>query len=152
MSSIAMNAPAAKHEHNKWLYVGIAILAIAVLVWGVAVYRQENGTPLARDKANELVATLEAQGLAAPTDIKEIARTLGEDGGAVCAHPGGALNKATANGLQTSGAAGPGLRPIQTSQDIVQAEAAVLTVYCPDQLAGFQRYVNGQRYADVIRE
>jgi hypothetical protein len=123
------------------------VLVILLLV-GLLTYRRTTATPRAEAKADQLIAALAAAG--APTPSKtQIVRLLGEDGGAVCADPNSALARAAQYGGLSNGAGGPGIRPTIASSRAVRGELLVLSVYCPEQLAGFTTFVDGLTYADV---
>jgi hypothetical protein len=87
-----------------------------------------------------------------PANKESIVRVFGDDGGAMCESPSSALKRALYSGMLMNGAAGPGARPVKVSRSLVDGELLALGVYCPSQVDDFQRFVNDQHYADVIRK
>ena len=67
---------------------------------------------------------------------------LGDDGGAVCANPNDALSRATFLSQLTNGATGPGNRPVIANARIAEGELAIIKIYCPDELAEFQQFID----------
>jgi hypothetical protein len=67
---------------------------------------------------------------------------LGDDGGAVCANPNNALSRATFHSQLTNGAPGPGNRPVIANDRVAKGELAIIKIYCPDQLAEFQQFID----------
>ena len=92
-------------------------------------------------KADQLIAAIESAGGTAPSR-EQIARVLGDDGGAVCANPNDALSRATFLSQLTNGATGPGNRPVIANARIAIGEVAIIKVYCPDELAEFQQFID----------
>ncbi|MEN3358511.1 MAG: hypothetical protein V7637_2493 [Mycobacteriales bacterium] len=135
---------------TRWIVLVVDVVLLLLVVIGLAVYRSGSASSVALAKADQLAATLGAAGLPVPAR-DQIVRVLGEDGGAACADPGGALSRAVLNSHLSNGAGGPGSRPVIAAGRLVQGEKLVLSVYCPDQLAGFTRYVDGLKYSDVIK-
>ena len=78
---------------------------------------------------------------------------LGRDGGAMCQDPNGALSRAMLQAQLSNGAGGPGQRPVIADTDVVQGETLAISVYCPDKLAEFTRYVkNTLTFDDVVHD
>ena len=78
-------------------------------------------------------------------------RVLGDDGGATCEDPSGALSRATLLGQLVNGAAGPGIRPVVADNRVVRGQLLVIEIYCPDELAGFQDLVDGLNLDDTVK-
>jgi hypothetical protein len=74
---------------------------------------------------------------------------LGDDGGAVCQDPASALSRATLNAQLTNGAAGPGQRPVIADKRVVQGQALIIKVYCPEYIEEFQQVVDDLKFDDV---
>lgn len=132
-------------------YVVLGVLALGAILTGVLIFNNAKENKEANAKAEQVAAAFVAAGLPAP-DTRQIARTLGTDGGAVCADPNNALKRAILFAGMTNGAAGPGQRPIIADSRVVQGERTVLQVYCPEQLPGFNEYVSDLDFDDVIKE
>jgi len=122
------------------LYVVSVVLLVAFLIGGLLTYHSAKSSREAEQKADQLIAELEAQGARTPSR-EQIIQVLGDDGGAVCANPNEALNRATLFGQMANGAAGPGMRPVIADNKVVQGELLIIKVYCPDELAEFQKLV-----------
>lgn len=131
------------------LYVVSVILLVAFGVGGLLVFHSAKSTREAEEKADQLIAALEAQGARTPSR-EQIIRVLGDDGGSVCADPNEALNRATLFGEMTNGAAGPGMRPVISDNKVVQGELLIIQVYCPDELAEFQKLVDDLNLNDDV--
>jgi hypothetical protein len=129
------------------LYIVVSVVLVIVAVWAVIAFSSARGAQRAEEKADELVQTLEDAGATAPRP-EVIARVLGDDGGAVCANPNQALSRATLYGMLTTGAGGPGERPIITDNKVLQGQLAIIEVYCPDELAEFQEFVDSLETTD----
>jgi hypothetical protein len=117
---------------NAALYWTIAVVVAALLGVGVATYRFHQPSPEAEAKASQLIAALQAAGLPVPQDVESIARTLGTDGGTVCADPAAALRKAATDAQLVNGASYVGQRPIRAEVNLLRGGLIVLDVYCPD--------------------
>ena len=127
---------------RRIIYV-VSILLLAVFViTGLVTFHAARTSAKATDKANQLVAELEKVGVTAPP-VQSIVGVLGEDGGAVCADPNTAISHANANGQLTNGAANVGVRPVIAPATAVQGQLLIMQVYCPDEVADFQAYVDG---------
>jgi hypothetical protein len=133
------------------LYGVVAILLVVLAVVAVASWRRAEQTRAAQEKADRLVVALEELGAHEPSQ-DQIVRVLGADGGPVCADPAAALNRAGYVTGLTNGAGGPGTRPVIADSDLMAAELAVITIYCPDQLSAFQEYVEDLRTAELTDE
>ncbi len=94
---------------------------------------------------------LESAGAQAPSS-EVLVRLLGDDGGAVCADPNGALSRATLLSQLSTGSGGPGSRPIIADNKVVQGELLIIKVYCPDELEDFQQFVDDLKTDDVAHE
>ena len=131
------------------LYVVSVVLLVAFMVGGLLTFRSAKSTREAEAKADQLIAALEAQGARTPSR-EQIIRVLGDDGGAVCANPNEALNRAILFDEMSNGAAGPGMRPVIADNKVVHGELLIIQVYCPDQLAEFQKLVNDLKLNDNV--
>ena len=69
-----------QEKSHKWVYITIIIVIVALMVAGVALYRQEKQSKAARAAATEFVTELKAAGLPAPT-ADDAVRLYGVDGG-----------------------------------------------------------------------
>ncbi|MGY3317228.1 hypothetical protein [Arthrobacter sp. TE12232] len=123
------------------IYIVAMTLLVVFAVVALLNFRQARETQQSLTKADQLIATIESAGGTAPSR-EQIARVLGDDGGAVCANPNNALSRATFLSQLTNGATGPGNRPVIANARIAIGEVAIIKVYCPDQLAEFQQFIN----------
>ncbi|SHN45093.1 hypothetical protein [Cryptosporangium aurantiacum] len=144
---MSVETEASAHDRNRViLYAVIATAFVLLAIWALIVFPTATDNSVARVKADQTIAALEDAGL--PTPSRDfLVQTLGTDGGFPCRDPGGAFEKAIWNLQLTNGAAHVGVRPVLVARNLVRAEAIVLSVYCPDQLATFERYRDGLRYS-----
>jgi hypothetical protein len=131
------------------LYVVSVVLLVAFLVGGLIAFHSATSTREAEEKADQLIAALEQQGARTPTR-EQIITVLGDDGGAVCANPNEALNRAILFGQLTNGAAGPGMRPVIADNKVVQGQLLIIQVYCPEELDEFQKLVDDLNLNDEV--
>jgi Tfp pilus assembly protein FimT len=123
-------------------YIVATILLVVFAVVALLNFRSARETQQSLAKADQLIAEISAAGGTAPSR-EQIARVLGDDGGAVCANPNEALSRATFQSQLTNGAAGPGIRPVIAPERVAKGELAVIKIYCPDKLADFQQFIDG---------
>ncbi|MGW6914451.1 hypothetical protein ACWGB8_11615 [Kitasatospora sp. NPDC054939] len=143
-------SPSMMASRHRWIYVGSIVLLVGMLITGLLTYSQLHETNQANQKAQELSGKLSAAGYPAPSQ-DQIVHTLGDDGGAVCEDPGDALKRAQWKNAMSNGASGPGQRPVLSDREVVQAEAIVLSVYCPDELADIQDDIDDLKLHDTVR-
>ncbi|WP_445402785.1 hypothetical protein ACSMX9_14920 [Streptomyces sp. LE64] len=137
-------------NQHKWIYIGAILLLVALVVIGIVQYEAVRTTNEAQKKAEQLADMLEADGFRRP-DPEAVARTLGTDGGPVCQDPDAALKSALWKVNLSNGATGPGQRPVISDRQVVEAEAIVLGVYCPDQLKQIQDRIDDLKTSDTVR-
>ncbi|MER5350339.1 hypothetical protein ABT093_08395 [Kitasatospora sp. NPDC002551] len=137
-------------SRHRWIYLGAIVLLIGMLITGLLTYTQLHETNEANRKAQQLSEALTAAGYPVPSQ-DQIVHTLGEDGGAVCEDPAGALQQAQWKYGMSNGAAGPGQRPVLSDREVVFAEAIVLSVYCPDKLAAIKDKIDDLKLDDTVR-
>ncbi len=125
--------------YTGWGLVFVALLTVMLVMFGNRQANREVSD--AQDLAAQLNQALGQAGLGT-LDEDTVVQVLGADGGAVCADPGAALGTAEQRITSGSGAAGPGARPSLTASDAIQAEGIVIDVYCPDERAAFDEYVD----------
>jgi Tfp pilus assembly protein FimT len=123
------------------VYIVAMILLVVFAVVALLSFRSARETQQSLAKADQLITAIESAGGTAPPR-EQIARVLGDDGGAVCANPNGALSRATFLSQLTNGATGPGYRPVIANARIAVGQLAIIKVYCPDQLAEFQQFID----------
>lgn len=124
------------------IYIVSIILLVIFAVVALLNFRSARETQQSLAKADQLIAEINAAGGTAPSR-EQIARVLGDDGGAVCANPNDALSRATFHSQLTNGATGPGSRPVIANDRVAKGELAIIKIYCPDKLADFQQFVDG---------
>ena len=137
-------------RERRTIYLVVGAVIVVLLVISLFTYRSKQSTEQAQQKANQLIAALHAAGAPTPTQ-QQIVTVLGDDGGAVCKDPSGALSKATLLGQLMNGAAGPGMRPVIADNRVVKGELAIIKIYCPDQLPSFQEFVNSLNLDNVVK-
>ena len=131
---------------HRWVVV---VVLVALVVVGLFSFGYAVNNAQAQQKATELVAALEAEGLRAPANTDTIVRVFGDDGGAICDDPGSSLRKALLDQSLTNGAGFVGTRPIIAERNLIKGEIVVLQVYCPDVLDDFQDRVADYKLDDV---
>jgi Tfp pilus assembly protein FimT len=139
-----------KRERN-WIYITACIILGALVIAGLIAFSSARETRQAQEKADELIAALQDAGARTP-DQDQIVRVLGEDGGATCADPNEALSRATLLAQLTNGATGPGVRPVIADSRAVQGQLLIIEIYCPEELADFQAFVDDLKTDDVASE
>jgi hypothetical protein len=130
------------------LYTLATIIVVLLVVVSLFTFHAAASNRTAEAKADQFIAALQDAGAVTPTR-DQVVHVLGDDGGAVCAHPNDSLTRATGLALLANGAAGPGARPVIADSRLLKGELLVLQVYCPDELAEFQTFVNDLKSADV---
>jgi hypothetical protein len=133
--------------HRRAVYVGTIVVLVVLLVLALMAYTSTRDDLAAMRKADQLSGRLRAAGLPVP-ETSVLAQTFGTDGGAACDDPAKALVNARTNGGLTSGATGPGNRPIIAATDLVTGERQVLATYCPDKLPSFNQRVKDLKLED----
>jgi hypothetical protein len=141
-------APFWRSEH-RFIYLGSAVVLVALLVAGLIGFSQAGTSVSANDKANRLATQLEAAGYPVP-DHGVIVRTLGTDGGLLCTDPGNSLVVSQAKIALSNGAGGPGQRPVISDDLAINAAELAVSVYCPDQLGAFKKAYGDLKYADTV--
>ena len=136
--------------HRRWLYWGAIAILVVVVVIALFAFGSARSTREAREKADQLIASLEDAGVHAPS-LDQIVRVRGSDGGAVCEDPADALRRATLLAQMTNGATGPGQRPVIVDRRIVHGELLIIQTYCPDELEDIQDKVDELDFEQVIR-
>jgi hypothetical protein len=139
-----------RSEH-RWIYLGSALVLVALLVAGLLTFKQVHDSVQANAKANRLATRLADAGYPVP-DHGTIVRTLGQDGGLLCDDPGNPLVKAQAKIAMSNGADGPGQRPIIDDTLAINAAEIAVSVYCPDKIGQFKKAYGDLKYADTATE
>ncbi|GAA3349285.1 hypothetical protein GCM10020358_70820 [Amorphoplanes nipponensis] len=135
-------------RRTTYIVLAVALLlltGVALLMFGSA-----RSDARAEEKADQYIAELSANGLGTPSRDR-IVQVLGDDGGALCADPASALNRAALYGALTNGAGGPGARPVIADHKVLRGQLLAIKVYCPEELENFTEVVDGLTYADVAQ-
>jgi Tfp pilus assembly protein FimT len=128
-------------RERSWLYITSCIVLGVMVVIALLAFGSARKTAKAQDKADQLITALNAAGARTP-DKDQIVRVLGDDGGATCDNPNQALSRATLLSQLANGATGPGARPVIADSRAVKGQLLIIKVYCPDELADFQAFVD----------
>jgi Tfp pilus assembly protein FimT len=128
-------------RERSWLYITSCIVLAVMVVIALFTFGSAVQNKNAQDKADQLISELNAAGARTP-DKDQIVRVLGDDGGATCADPNKALSRATLLSQLANGATGPGARPVIADSRAVQGQLLIIKIYCPDELADFQEFVD----------
>ena len=137
----------AKHRRLLWISGGVALVLVII---GLFTYNAGADDRQAQQKAQQLSQKFEHNGLFVP-DTDVLVRSLGTDGGAVCANPAKALSRATLFDLMTNGADFVGRRPIIVDREILLGQALILQVYCPEKLNPYQDRVDDLKTDNIIK-
>ncbi|NUR89244.1 MAG: hypothetical protein HOY71_34610 [Nonomuraea sp.] len=119
------------------LLVAVALI-IMLIMWGT---RSANNNATAQNKAKQLNERLVQQGLQ-PVDTDVLVKALGKDGGALCADPAKTVSEVAA---LTTGAAGPGQRPLIAQSRLIKGGEQVIQVYCPGKQQDYADALSGLR-------
>jgi hypothetical protein len=136
------------HGHRILYFILAAVFVALTVIASIAYYRNRVDQQ-AQDKAGELQSRFAAARLPLPMDRGDIARMFRTDGGAVCANPDSALQKARWQQDMSNGADGPGQRPIISDRDIALADLLIIDTYCPGKLARFKSIVDDLKLDDT---
>lgn len=136
------------------VYVLIGVIFVMMMVVGAILFDagSDDDEAVAADKANQLIAALEEAGVQNVPSHEQVVNSLGADGGAVCTNADSALSRATYYSQLVNGAAGPGTRPVIVDRRVVQGQALIMSVYCPDQLAAVKAWLDDLKVAVVVKQ
>lgn len=143
------------HQENQssrersWIYITAVVLLVIAAIVAVLAFSETRESNRAQEKADELIAAFEEAGAARTPDRDMVVRVFGDDGGATCNDPNGALRRATLFSMLANGAAGPGARPVVADSRAIQGQLLVLEVYCPDELDEFREFLEDLKTDDV---
>ena len=136
-------------QERRSLYIGLGVVVAVLMAVGLLTFKAATTTEEAEAKAAQLITELDNAGAKSPSS-EVLVKLLGNDGGAVCADPNSALTRATLLSQMTTGTGGVGQRPIISAGRVVQGELLILKVYCPDELADFQGFVDDLKLDDNV--
>ena len=151
MSDAAAAATPTAEPDNRLMYWIIAAVLLVLLVVGLIVYDQAKDNADAQAKATQLEQKFRAAGLPVPAETDQIVNALGTDGGAVCDNPASGFGKALLFDSLTNGGSHVGRRPVIVPRRVLQGEALILQVYCPDKLAAYQDKINQLKTDNTIK-
>jgi len=135
-------------RERSWIFITALVLLGVVTLAGVLAFSRGVNDAQAQNKANELINALTEVG-ARPPDVDQVARVLGDDGGATCENPNEALSRSVLLAQLTNGATGPGQRPVIADSRVFQGQLLIIEIYCPDELDDFKEYVDDLKTDDV---
>ncbi len=138
------------HSHNL-LYLIVGIIVGAIVVVGLFAYSSNKVDSESKSLAEKLEASYKAAGIADDRDIDQVARTYGTSGGWACTVDQDEV-ESTVNQTLTSGAAGPGLRPVPADTQLSQSTILMAEVYCPDRVDEIKKYINDLDTDDTIKD
>lgn len=146
-----VSGPVSPDPGMRWIYWVIGGLVLILCVIGLITYNTNKESERAQQLAAELTQKLEKAGFTAP-DQDILARSLGDDGGAVCDDPAGALRVAILHDQLSNGADFVGRRPIIVDNRAIAGEALILETYCPDELQEFRDKFDDLKFDDTIKD
>jgi hypothetical protein len=135
-----------RNLHTMYWIIGVVVVLLAVI--GLFTYNGGTENRQSERLAQDLTAAYQDAGLTAP-DQDLIVRSLGTDGGAVCANPLNALGKAHLLDQLTNGA-NIGRRPVIVDPRILQGELLILQTYCPDEVQQYKDKIDQLKTDDTI--
>ncbi len=136
-------------DSHKRTYIVVGVVFVVLLVLGQLLWRGPQKNAEASAKAQQLIAAFQLAGLKAPSE-EQIVGTRGADGGPVCKTDFNELVQSNLDMLLANGAAQVGARGVIIDAKLLKAEALVLTIYCPDRLPEYEKFVNNLKTADLI--
>jgi hypothetical protein len=136
------------HRVMYWIIAGVLVVLAIV---GLITYSSNTNDAEAQQKAQQLSQAFRQAGLAVPVNQDIITRSLGNDGGAVCDNPATALGRAIFLDQLTNGADFVGRRPVVGDRKVVQGQALIMQVYCPDKLQEFRDKFDDLKLDDTIK-
>jgi hypothetical protein len=143
--------PAESDRGMRWIYWVIGGLVLILCVIGLITYNTNKESERAVQLAAELTQKIEKAGYTAP-DQDILVRSLGDDGGAVCDDPAGALRVAILHDQISNGADFVGRRPVIVDNRVIAGEALILQTYCPEELQKFRDKFNDLKFDDTIKD
>jgi hypothetical protein len=132
-----------------WIIGGVVVL-LAII--GLITYSGQKADDEAQQKAQQLTQAFRQAGLPVPVNQDIFTRSLGTDGGAVCDNPASALGRATLLDQLVNGASTVGRRPVIVDRSILQGQALIMQVYCPDKLQEYRDKIDDLKTDDVIKD
>jgi hypothetical protein len=130
-----------------WIVGGIFGVLLIVML---AAWDYDRSNDEANQKAAQLIAAFEREGLTPPERPAMIARVLGDDGGWVCEAAGSDV--AEGYWLQRLGVGGEYFfRPVKVDRKMLQGLLLTVEIYCPDELPDVEEFVDDLDFDDVIR-
>lgn len=136
-------------QERRSLYIGVAVVFAVLAVVVLLMFKAGSTNQAAEAKAAQLAGEIQKSGAKAPP-TKVMVKLFGDDGGAVCEDPNGALSRATLVSLLSTGTGGVGQRPIIADSKVAKGEELILQVYCPEELADFQDFVHDLNLAQNL--
>jgi hypothetical protein len=136
------------HRVMYWIIGGVLVVLAVV---GLITYSSNKTDAEAQQKAQQLTQAFRQAGLPAPENQTIITRSLGNDGGAVCDNPASALGRATLLDQLVNGASQVGRRPVIVDRQVLQGQALIMQIYCPDKLQEFRDKFDDLKVDDVIK-
>jgi hypothetical protein len=144
-------APETGQSDHRVMYWIIGAVLVVLAVVGLITYSSNKSDAQAQQKAQQLTQAFRQAGLTAPVNQDMITRSLGNDGGAVCDNPASALGRAIFFDQLTNGADFVGRRPVVGDRKLIQGQALIMQIYCPDKLQEFRDKFNDLKVDDTIK-
>jgi len=136
---------------HRTIYIIVGAVVAVLLVVMLATF--DYGTPNKDEaKANDLIAAYQDAGLTNRLDAEQLAKLLGDDGGAVCQAAADLPSGHAVRGYVKLrfGVGGEFyFRPTRLDRNLVARSLLIVKTYCPDQLPDVRNFVDGLRLADV---
>lgn len=139
-----------KSEHRN-LYLGVIAVLVLLLVVMLVTFDYSKQNAEADKKADQLIELYEAAGLPTPIDRNQVARVLGDDGAVVCEPIANGVDLGT---LKTRLGVGGEFyfRSTDVDEDALAGLAAIVAVYCPQELPEIKDFLDGFDFEDVLKD
>ena len=132
---------------SYWIIGGVLVVLCVI---GLITYGSNQRTEEAQAKAAQLSAAYAKAGLPVPSDQEAVERSLGTDGGNVCANPANALGRATLFDAMTNGGSFVGRRAVIIDRNVLAGQALIMQIYCPDKLQELRDKTKDLKTDDTI--
>jgi len=143
-----------RRTDERIIYAVVAVVFVALLVWGLAAFHEHRMTKEAGAKAGQLIAKFEEMGWSPTEEQVAVARdqivsTLGTDGGTICTTARAGARQGVVNLSLAMNAGSPGARPLIVGVKVLEADASVIEIYCPDAWGEFRAFMAGFDFASA---
>ena len=152
MSTVERTTQPSRRERGV-IYIVVAVVLVILAVIALSLFRTRPRRTEAAEREGRPARSRRSSRRAGGALRDQIVRSLGDDGGAVCANPGRRSDAGdSSDGLLTNGAGGPGKRPVIAENKVLQGQLADHRGVLPGGAAKFQEFVDRPRRRRTARE